>query len=281
MKKLSTLLALALTVSLLLNGIAFAADKDTVIVGCAAEPDCFFSGHTTLNTNMDEVPILHNVYESLIKLGPNNERESLLATEWSVSEDGKTYTVKLREGVKFSNGNDFNAEDAALALNLYGPSPNGTAQLGNYDHTEVVDEYTIAIHLTDPYAPFLNALAGRYALMFDKETFEEIGEDAYNDHPIGTGPYLFTERVTGDHVQLDYNPNYWGRRTGHQACDLEGADRHQHPDDRPGERRHRRADPRQHRRSAEPDDRQGQVGSQGRLLHREPAVQLRQRPRRG
>ena len=210
-KTLSLILALALIATMAVFSTASAApDKESVIVGCAAEPDCFFPGHTKLNTNMDEVPILHNVYESLIKLGPNNEREPLLATEWSVSDDGKVYTVKLREGVKFSNGNDFNAEDAAFALNLYGPSPAGAAQLGNYDYTEALDEYTIAIHLTDPYAPFLNALAGRYALMFDKETFEEVGEDAYNDHPIGTGPYLFTERVSGDHVQLDYNPNYWG-----------------------------------------------------------------------
>lgn len=212
MKKLVALiLALTMVASMaILTSASAASDKESVVVGCAAEPDCFFPGHSKLNTNMDEVPILHNVYESLIKLGPNNEREPLLATEWTVSEDGTVYTLKLREGVKFSNGNDFNAEDAAYALNLYGPSPNGAAQLGNYDYTEALDEYTIAIHLTDPYAPFLNALAGRYALMFDKETFEEVGEDAYNEHPIGTGPYLFTERVSGDHVQLDYNPNYWG-----------------------------------------------------------------------
>ena len=210
-RTLSLILVLAMIASLAIFTPASAASaKDSVVVGCAAEPDCFFPGHSKLSTNMDEVPILHNVYESLIKLGPNNEREPLLATEWSVSEDGKVYTVKLREGVKFSNGNDFNAEDAAFALNLYGPSPNGAAQLGNYDYTEALDEYTIAIHLTDPYAPFLNALAGRYALMFDKETYEEVGEDGLNEHPIGTGPYLFTERVSGNYVKLDYNPNYWG-----------------------------------------------------------------------
>ena len=173
-KTLSLILALALIATMAVFSTASAApDKESVIVGCAAEPDCFFPGHTKLNTNMDEVPILHNVYESLIKLGPNNEREPLLATEWSVSDDGKVYTVKLREGVKFSNGNDFNAEDAAFALNLYGPSPNGAAQLGNYDYTEAVDEYTIAIHLTDPYAPFLNALAGRYALMLIRKPMKK------------------------------------------------------------------------------------------------------------
>ena len=143
MKKLVALiLALTMVASMaILTSASAASDKESVVVGCAAEPDCFFPGHSKLNTNMDEVPILHNVYESLIKLGPNNEREPLLATEWTVSEDGTVYTLKLREGVKFSNGNDFNAEDAAYALNLYGPSPNGAAQLGNYDYTEALDEY--------------------------------------------------------------------------------------------------------------------------------------------
>ncbi len=89
-KTLSLILALALIATMAVFSTASAApDKESVIVGCAAEPDCFFPGHTKLNTNMDEVPILHNVYESLIKLGPNNEREPLLATEWSVSDDGK------------------------------------------------------------------------------------------------------------------------------------------------------------------------------------------------
>ena len=73
--------------------------KDTVTVACAAEPDCFFPFHSSLNTNMDEVPILHNVYESLIKLGPDNSHEPLLATSWEISDDGCTYTLHLRDDV--------------------------------------------------------------------------------------------------------------------------------------------------------------------------------------
>lgn len=81
-----------------------AEKKDSVTVACAAEPDTFIAWYSKASTSMDEVPILHNVYESLIKLGPDNSHEPLLATEWSVSDDGCTYTLKIRDDVYFHNG---------------------------------------------------------------------------------------------------------------------------------------------------------------------------------
>lgn len=184
--------------------------RDSVTVACAAEPDCFFPFHSTLRTNMDEVPILHNVYEALIKLGPNNEHEPLLATSWEVSEDGCTYTLKLRDDVYFHNGEKMTAEDVEFTLDSAGHTSAGSAQLANYEDTEVIDETTVAIHLTAPYGPFLNALAGRFALIVDKSLYEEIGEDAYNDAPVGTGPYKFVSRVSGDRITLEANDEYWG-----------------------------------------------------------------------
>lgn len=183
--------------------------KDSVTVACAAEPDVFFSWYSKSNSNMDEVPILHNIYETPIKLGPNNEHEPLLATEWSVSDDGLTYTLKLRDDVYFHNGDKMTAEDVEFTLDGAGHTSAGAAQLANYDDCEVIDENTVAIHLTDPYGPFLNALAGRFALIMDKSYYEEVGEDGYNENPIGTGPYKFAERVSGDHITLEAFDKYW------------------------------------------------------------------------
>ena len=74
----------------------------------------------------------------------------------------------------------------------------------------MIDDTTVAIHLTAPYGPFLNALAGRFALIVDKSLYEEIGEDAYNEAPVGTGPYKFVSRVSGDRITLEANEEYWG-----------------------------------------------------------------------
>lgn len=186
------------------------AGKDSVTVACAAEPDCFFPFHSTLGTNMDEVPILHNVYETPIKLGPDNSHEPLLAESWEISGDGCVYTLHLRDDVYFHNGDKMTAEDVAFTLNSAGHTSAGAAQLANYDNTEVIDDTTVEIHLTAPYGPFLNALCGRYALIVDKSLYEEIGEDAYNDAPVGTGPYKFISRVSGDRITLEANDKYWG-----------------------------------------------------------------------
>lgn len=186
------------------------AGKDSVTVACAAEPDCFFPFHSTLGTNMDEVPILHNVYETPIKLGPDNSHEPLLAEKWEISDDGCTYTLYLRDDVYFHNGDKMTAEDVAFTLNSAGHTAAGAAQLANYDNTEIIDDTTVAIHLTDPYGPFLNALCGRFALIVDKSLYEEIGEDAYNEAPVGTGPYKFDSRVSGDRITLESNEEYWG-----------------------------------------------------------------------
>src|SRR5690554_533495 len=86
------------------DGNAETSTKDTVVVACAAEPDCFFPYHSTLGTNMDEVPILHNVYETPIKLGADGSHEPLIAKSWEISDDGLHYTLHLRDDVYFHNG---------------------------------------------------------------------------------------------------------------------------------------------------------------------------------
>lgn len=212
---LSILLACSLVISLSACGnkaktTTNASVKDSVTVACAFEPKTFFPYHTKSNTNMDDVPILHNVYETLVKLGSNSEHLPLLAEKWEVSNDGKDYTFHLRKGVTFQDGNKMTAEDVAFSLNLSGKSIAGSSMLANYDNAKVIDDSTVVVHLTDPYAPFLNALSARYGLIIEKALFEKEGQDAYNKAPIGTGPYKFVQQASGDNVTLKANENYWG-----------------------------------------------------------------------
>ncbi len=184
--------------------------KDSLIVANTAEPDTWFPFHSTLNTNMSEVPILHNIYDTPLKMMPDGSKVGLLAETWDISEDGMEYTLHLREGVTFSNGNPFNADDIVFSLDGAAATPAGKTLLINYDYSEKVDDYTVIVHLTAPYGAFENSLSSRYALIVDKEYFDEVGEDGYNEAPVGTGPYMLGEVVSGDYQTYEANPNYWG-----------------------------------------------------------------------
>ncbi|MEY8355850.1 ABC transporter substrate-binding protein [Lachnospiraceae bacterium 54-53] len=191
-------------------GAGGGSGKDSVVVACAAEPDCFFPFHSSLKTNMDEVPILHNIYETPVKFGPDGSHEPLLAESWEISEDGKTYTLHIRDDVYFHDGVKMTAEDVAFSIDTAGHTAQGAAQLANLDKAVAIDDKTVEITLTAPYGPFLNALAGRYALVVQKALYESGGEDAYNENPVGTGPYTFASRVSGDRITLEAFDKYWG-----------------------------------------------------------------------
>jgi peptide/nickel transport system substrate-binding protein len=211
--KHTRLIALLLALLMLLGAIPAQAEaKTSVVVGAAAEPNAFFVCHSTKGTNMDEVPIIHNIYDSLIKRNVDGSYEGLLATEWSVSEDGLAYTLKIRQGVKFSDGSDMTVDDVVFSMNYIASTKGGQTQLTNYDRCEKVDDQTAVIYLTSPFGGFINALCNRYALIFSKAYFEKVGEDGYDAAPVGTGPYKFVEYVSGDHITLAANEYYWGEK---------------------------------------------------------------------
>lgn len=189
-----------------------AQGRTDLIVANAEEPTCFYPTHSSLSPNMKDVPVLANVYDNLIKLMPDGSHEAMLAESWEISEDGKDYTMHLRQNVTFHNGNEFNAEDVKYTLDTEAPLSGGQSMLVNYKETEIIDDHTVVIHLSNPYGAFLNGLASRWALIVDKETAEEIGEEAYNENPVGTGPYKLVNRVAGDHFDLEYYDGYWGNK---------------------------------------------------------------------
>lgn len=197
-----------------------APKKDSIIIAVAAEPDTFYPYNSERGTSQDECPVIHNIYETLIKMMPDGSHVPLLATDWQISADGKEYTFNLRKDVKFSNGEPMTAEDVAFSLNTAGASGVGKTLLINYDTTEVVDEDTVVIKLTDPYAPILNSIASRVAVIIDKSYFEELGEEGYEANPVGTGPYVLSERVSGDHLTMTVNEHYWGEAPAYKKVTL-------------------------------------------------------------
>jgi len=169
---------------------------------------------------------IFSIYEGLITYNGDDLDTFYpsLATSWNVSEDSKTWTFNLREGVKFSNGNDFTAEDVKYSfdrvLTMNSPE-SGVAwilqQSIDENSVKVIDDYTIEINLIEAYGGFLSTIAYTVGFIVDKDYVEAHGgvvADTENEYlklnPMGTGPYMLDHWTRNTEMVLVKNPNYWG-----------------------------------------------------------------------
>lgn len=188
----------------------------TIIVGLQAEP-------TTLDSQQisdyNSHRAAYGIYDALLRFkDESTEVEPGLAESWEISDDGLVYTLKLRQGVKFHDGTDFNAEAAKFNLERQidpnhpfhdtGEFPYAEFTWGTVDKIEVVDDYTLKMTLKEPFAPFLNHLAMHPAAMVSPAAIEKYGRDISNN-PVGTGPFKFVSWTPGVEVVLEKNPDYW------------------------------------------------------------------------
>ena len=157
-------------------------------------------GITQIGAVVDNMGIAANrntypMFEGLLKTNEEEELQPWLATSWDISADGKTITLELLENVKFHDGTDFDA--AAVKYNLeavYNANLSGTAFMANVDSYEVVDKYTVRIHLKEVDALFLNRIAGgALGLMASPTALQKptTPETIAQVHSVGTGPFLF------------------------------------------------------------------------------------------
>lgn len=153
------------------------------------------------------ITVAKTMYEALIGFDEDLNIEGVLAESWEISDDNLTYTFKLREGVKFHDGTDFNSAAfvAAYERALNDESLNQSRRVKKWASVEAPDDYTVVITLTEPQSSFLNQFTQFY--MFSP-TAAESGD--LNKQPCGTGPYEFVERVEGDHVTVKPFADYWG-----------------------------------------------------------------------
>jgi peptide/nickel transport system substrate-binding protein len=209
--------------ALLLTGCAAPAEN-RIIYGLTLPPSGI-DPHVNASSELG-IP-LTSVYDTLVYLDPESGTfVPGLAREWEISEDGTEYTFYLREDVTFHDGTPFDAEAVRFNLERI-TSPDLASQkarfmLGPYEGAEVVDTYTVRIHLSAPFAPLLDSLSQVYLGMASPSAVREWGED-YSLHQVGTGPFLFVEYVPGDHLLLRRNPDYaWGPLVyRHEAAQVE------------------------------------------------------------
>ena len=161
---------------------------------------------------------LTSFYDTLFEYNTDGEVVGVLAEDWAMSEDGKTYTFQIKQGVKFSDGSDLTAEDVAksiLAVPVNLGQYNGSyGRLSTIIEDAVVaDEYTVELHLTQPYYNTLRelCLANPFGIVSSEQFNEDLtAKDTFRTATYGTGPYMYAGDNDGQIWNFVRNPNYWG-----------------------------------------------------------------------
>jgi peptide/nickel transport system substrate-binding protein len=160
-------------------------------------------------TGYSDNMVMRQIYDPLIwstKLGVYTPG---LATSWTTSKDGRTYTFMLRREVKFHDGTPFDAEAVKFTFDRIADPVTRSLQgpaIGPYDRAEVLSAGTVAIHLKEPFAPFLNNISGTALSPVSPTAAKRLGSN-YAQSPVGTGPFMF-EKWDGNDLYLSRNPNY-------------------------------------------------------------------------
>lgn len=229
MKRCVRSLALVLTVALCAAALAgCAAPSGTKpATGGAVGSDTFTYAQGADPRGLDpalvddgeSAKIIVNVYEGLLKYASDSTKvEPSLAESWTISPDGLSYTFKLKQGVKFHDGTDFNAEAVKFNIDRQIP-PQVTADMsygpfvyGSVKDVVVVDPSTVTINLTAKNTAFLANLAMSLAAPIVSPKALTDGNNSVMETPVGTGPYKFVKWSKGENVVLVRNDAYWGEK---------------------------------------------------------------------
>ncbi|RTE07885.1 ABC transporter substrate-binding protein [Paenibacillus whitsoniae] len=158
--------------------------------------------------------VMRSLYDSLIVELPDHTFQPWLATSWELSPDKKSYTFHLRKDVKFHDGTPFNAEAVKFNFDrIVDPATKASSSLnemGPYQSTDVIDEFTVKVNFKTPFAPFLSN-AAKVDLGFVSPAAVKKYGDAFPQNPVGTGPFKLVKITPSSQVELEKNPDYnWG-----------------------------------------------------------------------
>jgi peptide/nickel transport system substrate-binding protein len=161
------------------------------------------------------VGIAHAVmYDTLVTVDrTSGEFIPALAESWEVSRDGLTITFKLKRNVKFHDGTPFNAAAVKATFErLTSKETNapGASWVGTLTRTEVVDDFTVRLVFSKPYAPIFSSLRIPFLAILSPAAIARMGAD-YGQNPVGTGPFRFKQWIPNDRIVYERNPDYaWG-----------------------------------------------------------------------
>src|SRR6185295_12255989 len=164
--------------------------------------------------------VYHNVFEPLVVLDNKLQIKPGLAESWT-QPDPKTIVFKLRQGVKFHDGTDFDAESVKFNFDrMQNPDTKSlrTGEIANVQNAEVVDKYTVKLNLKKPDAALLATLTDRAGMIVSPDAIKKLGPDL-GRKAVGTGPFEFVEWVKDDHLTLKRFDGNWGAKDGKPYLD--------------------------------------------------------------
>lgn len=165
---------------------------------------------TKTNTKVEDGYVFYQIFDALIGFDEKGSPIPALAKDWEFSQDGLALTMNLAEGVKFHDGNVFNAEAVKTNLDWFLSDECGhvyrDSDLSSIDSVEVLDDYKVKVNLKTPDAALLSVFSGICGMMMSPESIKS-GNLAVE--AVGTGPFKLSEYVEGDHITLVKNENYY------------------------------------------------------------------------
>lgn len=187
------------------------SDRDTLKVLVKSDATTL-DPHFTTNLYAANITY-QKVYETLVVPDKNMDIQPGLAKEWE-QLDELTWEFKLQEGVKFHDGEDFNAEAVKKTFDRVLDPKTGSPQrekLSMIKEVKVVDNYTVQLILSESYAPILSILAANEGSMISPKLLDKSA-DQIAKSPVGTGPFKFEEWVSGQEITMIKNDEYWGEK---------------------------------------------------------------------
>src|SRR5258708_275238 len=200
--------------ALLLLAAAFAAVDATpaaarvLRIGLADDPDML---DPTLARTYTGRIVFAALCDKLVDITPELDIAPQLATEWQWVDDNKGLIFKLRQGVKFQDGEPFDAAAVKFSLerHLNMPGSNRKAEISAIKSVEIIDDHTVKLVLSGPFAPLLAALSDRAGMIVSPKAAQMPGD--FSTHPVCAGPYKFVERVAQGRIVLERFAAYWNK----------------------------------------------------------------------
>ena len=204
---------LAATAALVALSCGTATAQSTLRIGLAEDPDIL--DPSLARTYVGRI-VFASICDKLFDVDAKLNVIPQLALSQDTAADGKSVTIKLRPGVKFHDGEPFDAEAAKFSLERHMTMQGSfrKPELAAVDRIEVVDPLTIRLVLKSPFSPLIAQLTDRAGMMVSPKAAKEAG-DKFGLKPVCAGPYRFVERVQQDRITVEKFADYWNKDNVH------------------------------------------------------------------
>jgi peptide/nickel transport system substrate-binding protein len=195
--------------ALVLFIVGGSGSAQTLRIGLQEDPDTLDGAR---NWSFVGRVVMTSICDKLVDIAPDASIVPMLAKKWATSDDGKAITFELRPGVRFHDGEKFDAAAVKFSLEraLTLPDSRRKSEISAIVSVAVIDDLTVRVNLTTPFSPLLAQFADRAGIMVSPKAAQTLG-DQFGNRPVCAGPYRFVERVAQDRIVLERFTDYWDK----------------------------------------------------------------------